>query len=97
MTPGNDKPDAALSDHARRLGFLSSNCDSCGASGMRGPCVDPHDQSGPLLDEACADCSGSGRWWYPAIRGLGTFTAHLTDTQLRAHLTASREDVTNGH
>lgn len=97
MTPGNGKPEAALSAHAHRLGFLSSSCDSCGASGMRGPGIDPFDLRGPVTDEACADCSGSGRWWYPAIRGLGAFTAHLTDAQLRAHLWTAREEAIGGN
>ncbi len=95
--PGTGKPDAALSAHARRLGFLSSSCDSCGASGRRGPGIDPLDPRGPVTDEACADCAGSGRWWFPAIRRLGVFTAHLTDAQLRAHLRTASEEAIGGN
>lgn len=97
MRPGNGKPDAVLSAHARRLGLQSSNCDSCGASGMRGPRLDPRDLQAAPLDDACGDCSGSGRWWYPAIRRLGTFTAHLTDAQLRAQLWTAGDGATLGN
>jgi hypothetical protein len=48
--------------------------------------VDPCDPHGAALDEACAECSGSGPWRFPAIRRLGSFTAHLTDAQLRDQL-----------
>jgi hypothetical protein len=86
MTPGDAKSDRALSTHARRLGLLSSNCDSCGASGKRGPQVDSLNPHRAAADMVCADCAGSGRWWFPAIRALGAFTPHLTDTQLRAQV-----------
>lgn len=84
MTPGNARLDRELSAHARELGFLSSNCDGCGASGMRGPRVDPRAPSASASDVACADCAGSGRWWFPVTRPLGTFSAHLTDAELRS-------------
>jgi hypothetical protein len=87
MEPGSaNARDRELSEGAHLLGDLSSNCDACGASGRRGLCVDPCDPHGAALDEACAECSGSGRWWFPAIRRLGAFTAHLTDAQLRHQL-----------
>lgn len=88
MTPGDARSDRELSAHARQLGFLSSNCDGCGASGMRGPRIDPCDPHGSASDVACDDCAGSGRWWYPVLRPLGTLTAHLTDRQLRARTSA---------
>ena len=86
MIPGDAKPDRELSAHARRLGLLSSNCDACGASGLRGPRVDPREPQGLASDMGCGDCAGSGRWWFPAIRPLGACTAHLTDAQLRTQI-----------
>lgn len=88
MRPGTARLDRELSAHARQLGFVSSNCDGCGASGRRGPRVDPDEPRGSASDMACGDCAGSGRWWYPATRPLGTFTAHLTDRELRARTSA---------
>ena len=84
MKSGNAQSSRELSAHARRLGFLSSNCDTCGASGTRGPRVDPGDPHGAALDMVCGDCEGSGRWWFPERRPLGAFTAHLTDAQILA-------------
>lgn len=86
MNLGDARSDRELSAHARRLGLLSSNCDACGASGMRGPRVDPRHPHAAASDMVCGDCAGSGRWWFPAIRPLGAFTAHLTDAQLRARV-----------
>lgn len=86
MNTGDAKSDRDLSAHARRLGLRSSNCDACGASGMRGPRVDPRDLEGVASDMVCGDCGGSGRWWFPAIRPLGALTAHLTDAQLRTQV-----------
>ena len=71
---------------ASRLGLLSSNCDSCGAAGRSGPRLDPAAPHAPPVEEACLDGGGSGRWWFPAIRALGTFTAPLTDAELRDRL-----------
>lgn len=98
MEPGNGKPDDELLACARRLSFLSSNCDTCVASGMRGPRVDPRDPHAAALDGPCADCDGSGRWWFPAIRPRGVFTAHLTDAQLRVQGTmAGKEGALRGN
>jgi hypothetical protein len=88
MKLGNDE----LLAHARRLGLLSSNCDTCAASGMRGPRVDPRDPHAAALDAPCADCEGSGRWWFPATRPFGVFTAHLTDAQVRSQITTAGDN-----
>jgi hypothetical protein len=98
MKSGNAQSDRELSTQARRLGLQSSNCDTCGASGMRGPRVVPGDSHGAVLDMVCGDCEGSGRWWFPAIRPLGAFTAHLTDAQLLAWVpTGERQRAAHGN
>jgi hypothetical protein len=86
MRPDDANRDRELAERAHGRGFVTSNCDACGASGRTGPRVDPRDPHGAAVDESCVECSGSGRWWFPAVRRLGIFTAHLTDAQLRARL-----------
>lgn len=98
MKSVDSRSDRELLAHAHRLGLLSSNCDTCSASGMRGPRVDPRNPHGAAVDMTCDDCSGSGRWWFPAIRPLGRFTAHLTDAQLRVWIaTGTRRGAVDGN
>ena len=58
----------------------------------------PDDPHASATDIACADCAGSGRWWFPATRPLGTFAAHLTDDDLLARMsTPTATGATRGN
>lgn len=77
---------------AERLGYASSSCDACGARGRTELVVAAGAVGGVASDTECPDCGGSGRWWYPDTRLIGSFTAHLTDAELRVLLRAATAD-----
>lgn len=77
-----------IHEGAERLGYASSSCDACGARARTELRVAAG--SGFVAsDTECPDCGGSGRWWYPDTRLIGSFTAHLTDSELRVLLRAA--------
>lgn len=75
--------DRQFHENAQEVGYSSSNCDACGATGRAEPRVDPGSSSGSAKGEICQECNGSGRWWFPELRGIGSLAIHLTDAELR--------------
>ena len=89
MESGRSRDDQIVHERARQIGYASSNCDTCGALGRTDPRIEPSEVDGLASAATCPDCGGSGRWWFPDLRALGSFTAHLTDAELRVLLRAA--------
>jgi hypothetical protein len=87
-----------LHQRARTAGYLSSNCDSCDATGRSLMlAATPPAGAAPVI-VACPDCAGTGRWWYPEKRRTGVAAHHLTDVGLRDVLRrAARQEAGRGN
>ena len=90
-----ERDDVVIHEGAERLGYASSSCDTCGARGRTELRV-AAGSGGAASDTECPDCGGSGRWWYPDTRLIGSFTAHLTDAELRILLRAATSGAPAG-
>lgn len=81
--------DVGIHAGAERIGYASSNCEVCDSRGRTELRVPAGPTDAAPSDHECPECGGSGRWWYPDTRLLGSFTAHLTDRELRVLLRAA--------
>ena len=88
--------DRQLHRDARQIGYLSSSCDRCLATGRAARHVASSGRGDLAVDGICGACDGSGRWWFAEGRTFAEASAHLTDAELLVLLAPAATEALHG-